>query len=38
VATLKAMAEIFRASKLIEGPVPDSLFDPGPYEQAKRLP
>lgn len=38
VTTLKAMAEIFRASKLIEGPVPDSLFDPGPYEQAKRQP
>jgi ABC-type nitrate/sulfonate/bicarbonate transport system substrate-binding protein len=38
VATLKAMAEIFRASKLIEGQVPDSLFDPGPYEQAKRQP
>jgi NitT/TauT family transport system substrate-binding protein len=38
VATLKAMAEIFRASKLIEGQVPDSLFNPGPYEQAKQLP
>ena len=38
VATLKAMAEIFRTSKLIEGQVPDSLFVTGPYEQAKRLP
>lgn len=38
VATLKAMAEIFRTSKLIEGQVPDSLFVSGPYEQAKRLP
>jgi ABC-type nitrate/sulfonate/bicarbonate transport system substrate-binding protein len=36
VATLKAMAEIFRASKLIEGQVPDSLFVTGPYQQAKR--
>jgi NitT/TauT family transport system substrate-binding protein len=38
IATLKAMAEIFRSSKLIEGPVPDSLFVNGPFEQAKRLP
>jgi len=38
VATLKAMAEIFRSSKLIDGAVPDSLFATGPYEQAKRLP
>jgi NitT/TauT family transport system substrate-binding protein len=38
VATLKAMAEIFRASNLIDGAVPDSLFATGPYEQAKRLP
>jgi NitT/TauT family transport system substrate-binding protein len=38
VATLKAMADIFQASKLIEGKVPDSLFVPGPYEQAKKLP
>jgi ABC-type nitrate/sulfonate/bicarbonate transport system substrate-binding protein len=38
VATLKAMAEIFRTSKLIEGQVPDSLFVTAPYQQATRLP
>jgi ABC-type nitrate/sulfonate/bicarbonate transport system substrate-binding protein len=38
VATLKAMAEIFQTSKLIEGQVPDSLFVTAPYQQAKRLP
>jgi ABC-type nitrate/sulfonate/bicarbonate transport system substrate-binding protein len=36
VATLKTMAEIFQASKLIEGKVPDSLFVTGPYEKAKQ--
>jgi ABC-type nitrate/sulfonate/bicarbonate transport system substrate-binding protein len=38
VATLKTMAQIFQASKLIEGQVPDTLFVTAPYEQAKRLP
>jgi NitT/TauT family transport system substrate-binding protein len=38
VNTLKTMAEIFRANKLIQGDVPASLFNAGPYEQAKRLP
>jgi ABC-type nitrate/sulfonate/bicarbonate transport system substrate-binding protein len=36
VATLKAMAEIFRADKLIEGQVPDSLYVTAPFEQAMR--
>jgi ABC-type nitrate/sulfonate/bicarbonate transport system substrate-binding protein len=36
VATFKTMAEIFRAGGTIEGPVPDSLFATGPYQQAKR--
>jgi ABC-type nitrate/sulfonate/bicarbonate transport system substrate-binding protein len=35
VATFKAMAEIFRAGKTLEGTVPDSLFATGPYERAK---
>jgi NitT/TauT family transport system substrate-binding protein len=38
VATFKTMAEIFRASGTIEGPVPDSLFAAGPYEKAKLAP
>jgi ABC-type nitrate/sulfonate/bicarbonate transport system substrate-binding protein len=38
VATLKTMAGIFRANKLIEGEVPASLFATGPYEQAKQQP
>src|SRR6476469_7310571 len=38
VATFKTMAEIFRASGTIEGPVPDSLFATGPYEKAKLAP
>jgi NitT/TauT family transport system substrate-binding protein len=36
VVTLKAMAAIFRADKLIEGDVPDALFVTAPYEQARR--
>lgn len=36
VATLKVMAEIFRANNLIEGQVPDGLFVTAPYERAKR--
>src|SRR5262249_32454720 len=36
VATFKAMADIFRADGTLEGTVPDSLFDTGPYQQAKR--
>lgn len=36
VATLKKMAEIFLEAKLIEAPVPDSLFNPAPYQQAKQ--
>jgi ABC-type nitrate/sulfonate/bicarbonate transport system substrate-binding protein len=35
VATFKAMADIFRAGKTLEGNVPDSLYATGPYEQAK---
>jgi ABC-type nitrate/sulfonate/bicarbonate transport system substrate-binding protein len=35
VATFKAMAEIFRAGGTIEGAVPDSLYDTGPYQKAK---
>lgn len=38
IATLKTMADIFRAGKLIEGAVPDSLYATAPYEQAKQLP
>ncbi len=38
VATYKAMAQIFKASKTIEGDVPDSLFVTKYYEQAKRAP
>jgi NitT/TauT family transport system substrate-binding protein len=36
VATFKTMAEIFRTNGTIEGKVPDTLFNTGPYEQAKR--
>jgi hypothetical protein len=36
VATLKKMAEIFVEAKLIEAPVPDTLFDPTPYQKAKQ--
>ena len=32
------MAEIFRASGIIEGPVPDSTYVSAPYEEAKRNP
>jgi ABC-type nitrate/sulfonate/bicarbonate transport system substrate-binding protein len=38
VATYKAMAQIFKAGKTLEGDVPDSLFATGPYEKAKRQP
>jgi NitT/TauT family transport system substrate-binding protein len=38
VATFKTMAQIFRASGTIEGPVPDSLFATGFYEKAKLAP
>src|SRR5215203_219991 len=38
VATFKAMAQIFKAGKTLEGDVPDSLFATGPYEKAKREP
>jgi NitT/TauT family transport system substrate-binding protein len=38
VASFKAMAEIFRASKTIEGEVPDSLYATGPYQRAKQQP
>jgi len=36
VATLKKMAEIFLEAKLVESPVPDSLFNPAPYQRAKQ--
>jgi ABC-type nitrate/sulfonate/bicarbonate transport system substrate-binding protein len=38
VATFKTMAQIFRASGTIEGPVPDNLFATGFYEKAKLAP
>jgi NitT/TauT family transport system substrate-binding protein len=38
VATLKTMAEIFRKSGTVEGVAPASLFNTGPYEQAKQRP
>ncbi len=38
VATFKAMADIFRAGKTIEGEVPDSLYNTGPYQRAKQQP
>jgi NitT/TauT family transport system substrate-binding protein len=38
VATYKAMADIFRAGKTLEGAVPDSLYNTRAYEQAKRQP
>jgi NitT/TauT family transport system substrate-binding protein len=38
VATFKAMAEIFRASKTIEGDVPDALYVTEPYRRAKQQP
>ncbi len=38
VATLKAMAEIFRKSGTVEGAVPATLFDAAPYQEAKRNP
>ena len=36
VATLKAMAEIFRKEGVIEGKVSDRLYETGPYDDAKR--
>jgi ABC-type nitrate/sulfonate/bicarbonate transport system substrate-binding protein len=36
VATLKKMADIFLEAKLIEAPVPDSLFNPAPYQKAEQ--
>ncbi|RAI39307.1 ABC transporter substrate-binding protein [Rhodoplanes roseus] len=36
IATLKTMAEVFRAAGTIERPVPDTLFVPTYYEQAKK--
>jgi ABC-type nitrate/sulfonate/bicarbonate transport system substrate-binding protein len=36
VATLKTMAQIFRADGTLEGTPPDSLFVTAPYEAAKR--
>src|SRR5262249_13181253 len=36
VATLKTMAQIFKAVGTVEGDVPDSLFVTGPFEQARR--
>jgi hypothetical protein len=38
VATYKAMAQIFKTSKTIEGDVPEGLFVTKYYEQAKRAP
>ncbi len=36
IATLNTMGQIFKAAKTIEGNIPDSLYAPAPYEQAKR--
>ena len=36
--TFKSMADIFRASKTIEGDVPDSLYATEPYGRAKQQP
>jgi NitT/TauT family transport system substrate-binding protein len=36
IATLKATAEIFKAAGTLEGTVPDALYNPQPYEEAKR--
>jgi len=38
VATFKAMAEIFRVSRTIEGEVPDALYVTAPYQRAKQQP
>jgi NitT/TauT family transport system substrate-binding protein len=38
VATFKAMAQIFKAGKTLEGEVPDSIYATAPYEKAKRQP
>jgi ABC-type nitrate/sulfonate/bicarbonate transport system substrate-binding protein len=38
VATLRAMAQIFRAGGTIEGAIPDSLYETAPYERAKSRP
>ena len=38
VATFNAMAEIFRASRTIEGEVPDALYVTAPYQRAKQQP
>jgi len=38
VATLKTMAQIFKAIGTIEGSVPDNAFVTAPFEQAKRQP
>src|SRR5262249_43299213 len=38
VATFKSMADIFRASKTIEGAVPDSLYVTEPFRRAKETP
>src|SRR5262245_47938513 len=38
IATLKTMAQIFKAIGTIEGNVPDSVFVAAPFEQAKRQP
>ena len=34
--TRKKMAGIFLEAKLIEAPVPDSLFNTAPYQKAKQ--
>jgi NitT/TauT family transport system substrate-binding protein len=38
IATFKTMVAIFKAGGTLEGDVPDGLFNPAPYEQAKRQP
>jgi NitT/TauT family transport system substrate-binding protein len=38
VATFKAMAQIFKAGKTLEGDVPDSIYATAPYEKAKQQP
>lgn len=38
VATLKTMADIFRAGGTLEGTVPDAIYATAPYQQAKQKP
>ncbi len=37
IATFKTMAQIFKTAGTLQGDVPDTLYAPGPYQQAKKL-